>query len=228
MLSALTTFAVGCLFGLAFAAPPGPMNALIAEESVLRGWLAGFKTGVGAMSADVCFFLLALGGVVAVVTRHAALEHALFLVGGLLMLYFAFDAIRDALASSAFVPDERERGDAAGFRKAFVLSLTNPYQLSFWLTIGVGMLRPGTLAVTEHAPALEPIVGSLVVETGSATLLLGFFGGIGFWIVAYPAALVLADRRVDAFAPIVAGASALVLGGFGLSFCWLGVVGLVG
>ncbi|MFC6730652.1 LysE family translocator, partial [Natronoarchaeum mannanilyticum] len=39
--------AVGAVFGLVLAAPPGPMNAIIAEESVLRGWPAGFRAGLG-------------------------------------------------------------------------------------------------------------------------------------------------------------------------------------
>ena len=37
----LVTLGAGVVFGLALAAPPGPMNAVIAEESVLRGWFAG-------------------------------------------------------------------------------------------------------------------------------------------------------------------------------------------
>jgi len=56
------SFLAGMVFGLALAAPPGPMNAIIAEESVVRGWSAGFKAGLGAMLADVVFFLLALAG----------------------------------------------------------------------------------------------------------------------------------------------------------------------
>ena len=36
----VVTFAAGMVFGLALAAPPGPMNAIIAEESVVRGWTA--------------------------------------------------------------------------------------------------------------------------------------------------------------------------------------------
>ena len=95
----LSTFAAGVVFGLALAAPPGPMNAVIAEESVLRGWGSGFKAGLGAMTADIVFLALALAGAVAVVERAPTLRNAMVAVGGLLMLYFAYGAARGAKES---------------------------------------------------------------------------------------------------------------------------------
>jgi len=78
----LATVAVGAVFGLALAAPPGPMNAVIAEESVLRGRLAGFKAGLGAATADVIFFALAYVGVVAVVESFPLLRAVMVAAGG--------------------------------------------------------------------------------------------------------------------------------------------------
>jgi threonine/homoserine/homoserine lactone efflux protein len=45
MTGLIVTLGAGVIFGIALTAPPGPMNAIIAEESVARGWLAGFKAG---------------------------------------------------------------------------------------------------------------------------------------------------------------------------------------
>jgi len=209
-MSVVATLLAGALFGLALAAPPGPMNAIIAEESVARGWSAGFRAGLGAMVADACFFVGALLGVVAVVRRYPLVHAALVGVGGLLMLYFAYGAAVE-LRSGFGAADA-----AGGFRKAFALALTNPYQIVFWLTGGVALLAPGTLDVL--APLSGALAGRLVVETGSPALVVGLFGGIGVWIVGFPAALVAAERRVDATAPVVAAVSALVLGGFGAYF----------
>ena len=232
MADTFVTLAAGVVFGVALAAPPGPMNAIIAEESVLRGWLAGFKAGLGAMSADAVFFVLAALGVVAFVERFPQLRAAMVGVGGFLMLYFAYDAATDvqssflgAVTDSAGADadlDERVEADgraATGFRKAFVLALTNPYQILFWLTIGVGLLRLGRLDVLAQTPYVGgSLAGLLVVETGTPTLVVGFFGGIVVWITGFPAALVGADRRIDAFAPAVAALSAVVLAGFGIVF----------
>ena len=240
LLDSLVTALLGVVFGLALAAPPGPMNAIIAEESVVRGWRSGFTAGLGAASADAIFFVLASLGVVAFVEQFPTLRAVMVGVGGFLMLYFAYGAGQEALAGS-FLGEEvgvsedaepsadgdRSRDapetdggvDSTGFRKAFVLALTNPYQILFWLTIGVGLLEPGTLDVFAEMPYLgEYLAGLLVVQTGSPALVVGFFGGIGVWITGFPAALVTAKRRVESLAPVVAGLSALVLLGFGVTF----------
>jgi threonine/homoserine/homoserine lactone efflux protein len=228
MLNVAVSALAGVALGLSLAAPPGPMNAIIAEESVLRGWGSGFRAGLGALSADACFFVLALLGVVTVVRDVPVVQRALFAFGGLLMLYFAYGTAADA--NAAFGGDAAGEGDAAGdredtttdgagstetdeskgFRKAFVLALTNPYQILWWLTAGVGLLDPGTFALDA--------LGGLTVSTGSPVIVVGFFGGIALWITGFPAALVTVGRRVDAFAPVVAYLSAAVLALAGLSF----------
>ncbi|WP_338741867.1 LysE family translocator [Haloplanus salilacus] len=217
MSSPLPSLVAGVVFGLALAAPPGPMNAVIASESVENGWFAGFRTGLGAMSADAIFLVGSLLGVVAFVERFPTVRAVMIGVGGLLMLYFAYDAA--AGVTSGIVTDGRTARATTGFRKAFVLALTNPYQILFWLTIGVGLLEPGALDVLSYTPYVgNDLAGWFVVRTGSPALLVGFFGGIGLWITGFPAALRAAQRRVDAFAPVVAGVSAVVLGGFGVVF----------
>ncbi len=222
MFEPLVSLLAGAVFGLALAAPPGPMNAIIAEESVIRGWTAGARAGLGAATADFVFFLLAYAGLVAVVEQLALVRAVMVFVGGLLMLYFAYGAAADARATYAG-PDEPEQGK--GFRKAFVLALTNPYQILFWLTVGVGLLEPGTVDVL--APLSEAAAGLAVVRTGSAALLVGLFAGIGLWITGFPAALVAARDRVEALAPVVAYGSAAVLAGFGCYFCYDAVATLV-
>ncbi|MBP1986926.1 LysE family translocator [Halolamina salifodinae] len=252
MFDVVPTLLAGAVFGLALAAPPGPMNAVIAEESVLRGWTAGLKAGLGAGLADFVFFLLALGGAVRIVDQSTLLKGVLFGVGGLLMLYFAYGAAKGVQAT--FAPDSVDAevktaggsddapespasvdvggrspsgsqpladdlGESTGFRRAFALALTNPYQILFWLTVGVGLLDPGQLDVLAVLPVVgADLAGLLVVETGSAALIVGLFGGIGLWLACFPAALVQAGRRTESFAPAVAAASTLVLGGFGVTY----------
>ena len=184
----------GVALGLSLAAPPGPMNAIIAEESVLRGWRSGFRAGLGAMSADACFFALALLGLVAVVRDAPTVRGVLFAVGGVLMLYFAYGAASDATAAAAAFGDAvaadgagtaadgagkaatdgsgtaTEAEDGKGFRKAFVLAFTNPYQILWWLTAGVGLLDPGTFSIDA--------LGGFAISTGSPVIVVGFFGGI--------------------------------------------------
>jgi threonine/homoserine/homoserine lactone efflux protein len=215
MANVLASLAFGAVFGLALAAPPGPMNAVIAQESVLRGWAAGVRAGLGAMTADLCFLVLSLLGVVAFVGSMPRVRAAMVGVGGLLMLRFAYGAVRDAVGGI----DWDAPAEGRGFRKAFALALTNPYQILFWLTAGVGMLEPGRVDVLGYAPYVgDALSGTLVVETGTPALVVGFFAGIALWIVGFPASLVAAGRRLDRLARQVASLSAAVLAGFGLWF----------
>jgi threonine/homoserine/homoserine lactone efflux protein len=212
--STVVSLVAGVAFGLALAAPPGPMNAVIAEESVLRGWGAGFRAGLGAAIADFCFFVLAVVGVVTFVRRSELVTGLMVGVGGVLMLYFAYGAVADA--RETFTRTAVPEGESRGFRKAFVLALTNPYQVVFWLTVGVGLLEPGRLDAL--APLADSLAGLLVVETGSPALLVGLFGGIGIWITGFPAALTAAERRVNRLGPAVAVVSGVVLAGFGVYY----------
>jgi Putative threonine efflux protein len=216
----VATVGVGALFGLALAAPPGPMNAVIAEEAVLRGWTAGTRAGLGAATADAFFFALAYLGVASVVESLPWLRAVMVAAGGCLMCYFAVGAARGARAS--FRPtagDDPMLTEGKGFQKALVLALTNPFQVLFWLTVGVGMLRPGELDVLAPLPVVgDGLAGTLVVSTGSPALLGGFFLGILGWVTAFPAGLAAAEDRVEAVAPVVAAGSALVLAGFGVFF----------
>jgi len=218
----LPSLIAGVVFGLALAAPPGPMNAVIAEESVNNGWFAGARTGLGAMTADAVFLVCSLLGVVTFVERFPTVRAVMVGVGGVLMLYFAYGAALDASGDAETVPlggSTLPTRATTGFRKAFVLALTNPYQILFWLTIGVGLLEPGRLDVLAYTPYVgADLAGLLVVQTGSPALIVGFFLGIVVWITGFPAALRAAQRRVATFAPLVAGASALVLAGFGVLF----------
>ncbi|ELZ59800.1 MULTISPECIES: LysE family translocator [Halorubrum] len=221
-MSTLVTLGAGVVFGLALAAPPGPMNAVIAEESVLRGRVAGVRAGLGAATADAIFFVLAYVGVVAVVESFPLVQGLMVAVGGVLMLYFAVGAAQGARES--FRPTEGEEpivAEGKGFRKALVLALTNPYQVLFWLTIGVGLLRPGELDVLSRLPVVgADLAGTLVVATGSPALIVGFFLGVLLWVTGFPTGLVAAERRIEAFAPVVAVGSAVVLAGFGVYFLY--------
>ncbi|AWB27275.1 LysE family translocator [Halococcoides cellulosivorans] len=216
--TALWTTVAGAVFGLALAVPPGPMNAVIAEESVRNGMRSGVIAGLGAMAADAIFLGLALVGVVAVVRDVTLLRGAMLAIGGVLMCYFAIDAVRTAgwTTVEGIAPAETDDSDVRGFRRAFVLAMTNPFQIVFWLTVGVGLLDPGDVDVLGVAH--ESLAGQIVVRTGDPLLIVGLFAGIAVWIVAFPAALVALGRRIERFATLIAAGSALVLAGFGVAF----------
>lgn len=234
MVTAGITLIAGIIFGIALAAPPGPMNAIIAEESVLRGWSAGFYAGLGAMFADVIFFLLAVIGVVSFVRDFPLLRSVMSGIGGVLMIYFAMGAVSELRYDFRMDPEQSpaaaddidthancgaSQNSHTGFLKAFILALSNPYQILFWLTIGVGLLQSGQFDILAQTPYVgNQLAGILIVETGSPALLVGLFGGITVWITGFPAALARARRQSTLLGPTITVLSAIVLVGFGILF----------
>src|SRR5437879_11216651 len=60
VLEVVATVLAGMGIGLSLAAPPGPVNAVIASHAVTRSWRAGFLVGVGATTADTIFLAIAI------------------------------------------------------------------------------------------------------------------------------------------------------------------------
>ena len=205
---------IGIALGLSLAAPPGPMNAIIAAETVERGWAAGVLAGLGAMASDICFFLLAAIGAVTIVAAVPSIRAGMLVVGGLLMLWFALDAMR---------PTETEQrvasiGRTRGFRRAFVLGLTNPYQILWWVAVGIAFLDPNPVMVGGSLPGIRPIA-----VTGGPDLVGGLFLGIGVWIVSFPTILRHSEDRIRGLGRTVGILSGVVLMGFGVVFLWSGL-----
>lgn len=154
-------FLLGLGLGLSLAAPPGPMNALIAREASHRGAWSGIRIGMGAPAADVVWLVVLLFGLGRVLGGPAILRTAAGL-GALLMMHFAYDT---------WTADARRAGKRPPtFAAGFAAALTNPYQAAWWLSGGYVFLE------SQGA-------------TGVAGLLVGIFGWVLVfsWLVAHGA-----------------------------------------
>jgi threonine/homoserine/homoserine lactone efflux protein len=129
----------GLALGFSLTIPPGPMNALIASQSV-RSATTGFVTGLGAMTAD-----LVLGGVVFGLRSTVDLDEylrAIYLLGAVAMAYFAYRIWTRRDVSSA--PEE---GRVRTYSQAVALGLSNPVQIVWWLTAGLAFAYLGGLVL---------------------------------------------------------------------------------
>lgn len=143
----------GIFMGLSIAAPPGPVNAMIANES-LKSKLHGTSVGAGAMTADGIFFFLT------VAFGHFLPQGLLkyfYVVGGILMIYLAYLTIKSGSSN---------RSRRGNYFVGLTMGLTNPFQISWWLTVGLFM-----------------------ITRISIFSVLGFFIGISMWIISFPYAV---------------------------------------
>jgi threonine/homoserine/homoserine lactone efflux protein len=122
----------GLLLGLSLAAPPGPMNALIAKEASQRGFGSGVRIGMGAPVADVIYLAALAWGLSGILENPAWIRIAAG-AGTFLMLYLSYSTWTGAEPN----PAKRPKSFWAGLMAA----LTNPYQIAWWLSGGFVFLQ---------------------------------------------------------------------------------------
>jgi len=201
-LDPVTSAGLGVVLALSLAAPPGPVNALIAAKAVTRSWRSGFLVGAGAMTADAFFLTLS-------VLAHSLVEGVrsafpfIALLGAAVMAYFAWGAAR----AWGHVPTDlatSEEARRASYVVGLGVNLTSPYPILWWLTAGVALIGQ-----------LGPLV------------LVGFFAGLVLWIVSFPYALRAAQRRFARTYHVALAFSILCLAAFAAWLAWSGIVALL-
>ncbi len=131
--AAVKLFGVGLLYGFSLAIPPGPMNALIASRSLIS-FRSGFLVGAGAMTADFILMILTLA--LYSVLRDLPL-YPLYIAGSAMMIYIVYWIVKfDPEQSSR----EREVRESGNFLLGLGLGLTNPFQIGWWLLVGLSFI----------------------------------------------------------------------------------------
>lgn len=180
------TLLVGIALGFSLAAPPGPMNALIAREASSRGSQSGIRVGLGGPTADMIFlaiFVIGLGGLM----TNGGWIRLGALIGSILMGWFALTTLVFSKNADGRLPTE------ATFLTGLLAALTNPYQIAWWISGGFVLL---------HSQGLWGITGFIV----------GVFG----WVLLFPWLVAHGAQRWKWFQSVIKWSSALLLGVFSL------------
>jgi chemosensory pili system protein ChpE len=153
--------------GLAYCVTPGVINTEAIRRAVTHGFRAALLFQVGALVGDAVWAAVALSGVV-VLRPWAGLHVILGVCGAVLLVWMAWNAVRDSLrgqASLALQPRCQ-----ADLRRGALLSLANPFAIVFWLSVGDGVLPAG--ALTAPLPTAAMMIGAFILATVIWSLLL--------------------------------------------------------
>lgn len=184
MTEALVKAALGAGLGLSLAGPPGPVNALIARESVRGGAWAGVKAGYPAPLLDSAALLLVLVGLPRVVdvARWAPLLSA---IGAILLLWLATDIARVRPAPKPV---------AAG--AVWAVTLSNPFFYAWWPSVGASFVA---------ATGPWGVAGFLVAIFGWVAAFSALMAhGAARWPWFAPAVALLSADGLVAFALLLA------------------------
>ncbi|MDD6162875.1 MAG: LysE family transporter [Campylobacteraceae bacterium] len=130
----MDSFITGILLGLGVAIPIGPLNILIMNYS-LSSFGRGFALGMGAMSADILYFVLLSLGVL-VVFDNTWIFKSIAIFGAIFLLYMAWACYKNASKMLAKISCT-ERGESllACYLKGLGLNSINPFIVGFWLSL---------------------------------------------------------------------------------------------
>ena len=158
-MESLVTF--GVLMGLAFAVPPGIVTAETFRRGVSRGFPAALSVQLGSLIGDATYCLLALAGV-AVLVQNPITQRILGIVSVVFLIYLAVTGIMTELRAApvAVTPTDVSPNRRNSFLTGMFLSLTNPWAIGFWLSLG------GTLAA----------YGAMESGNTMALFFISFFG----------------------------------------------------
>jgi threonine/homoserine/homoserine lactone efflux protein len=191
-------------FGFSLAIAIGPIALLIVQNGIDHGLQVAVRSALGAASADWIYALLAFSvgnEIIRALAPHAPIIRR---GSGVLLIaigaWLAWKAVRSRPADSA--PSERARPTVAGFWITLGLTLSNPLTLAIFLGFAGQLSLVGdNYSVTFYS--LCVFLGSLVVQLALA--LLG--ASIGKW---------LANMRVIAMLNFASGIAIVAFGVRGL------------
>jgi len=124
----------GLALGAGAAIPLGPINILIMTNA-LRSYKSAVALGLGAMSADIIYFLLTmLSGLK--LLKYKTFATILTIFGSLFLLYIAYQIFKSRNNDLEVSKENPSRADILkSYTKGLSLTLLNPYTIGFWLSV---------------------------------------------------------------------------------------------
>jgi len=188
--------------GISLAAPIGPVNAAQLTKGIYGGFWHAWLVGLGAMLADAILMLIVYLGVFQFL-ETPFMQTLLWSFGCFVLIYTGVDSI---LSARKKVEMKFIKGNSLrkSFLYGFILSITNPLSLLFWLGI-----FGSVLAKTVSTYDLNHIIFY------SAAIFIGLF----VWDITM-ATIASTFRRIltSKLLVVISVLSGLSLIGFGLYF----------
>lgn len=161
----------GAAFGVAIAAPVGPIAVLLIRRTLAEGRAVGFASGLGAATADLTYGLLVALGLTAVTDLLVSAERGLKVVGGVVLLVLGIRTLRSSAPRPPDAAVPTRRGLAAAYASTFGLTLTNPATIFSFLAVfaSVGVVATAGSVSDAVSLAVGVAVGSAAWQIALCT-----------------------------------------------------------
>ncbi len=201
----MSLFFSSFILAIAFCAPPGVITAETVRRGAARGFVPALFVQFGSLVGDTTWAIIALTGLAVLVQNNVA-KIILSLIGILLMLKLAWDAIQDARNGKVLATSSATDSSRGDFANGAFLSLGNPINIVFWTGLG-------TTVFSSISGRPQP--------ADFAIFFAGFLSGAILWCFAMAALVAWGRKFVTAnffrWVNLVCG---LALGYFALQLGW--------
>jgi len=159
----ITSLISGLLLGFGAAVPLGPINILIMSNA-LKSYKGAVAIGLGAMSADIIYFILTFYASLKV-SQNPIIFKTIAIFGSLFLLYIAWQIFKNRNATIEKNEQEVNKKELLkNYTKGLSLTLLNPYTIGFWLSIST------TISAKNLNPTFT-IIGIILAITIWITLM---------------------------------------------------------
>lgn len=192
----LESYLQGFLLGLGAAVPLGPINVIIMNQA-LKNYKYGVAVGFGALSADIIYLTIILGGAISFID-NTFFQNSLGVLGSFFLVYIAIVIFKNRYNElSSDVKKVETKSIFKIYSHGFILTLLNPYTIAFWSSIA---------GYTLHK------------ELDTVFTIFGMISAIGLWVVFMPYFVSRAKHKITQKRSFYINIfSAIILGGFGVS-----------
>lgn len=199
--------------GLTLAAPIGPVNSVRLDKGIKNGFWHAWIVGFGSMLADALFMLLIYIGLVNFL-NIPVVQIFLWLFGAIILTYSGVESIMSAKNVSLSYYSRRKDSLLRSFLVGFLMSITSPLSILFWLGIYGSILAK---TVTAYGTSHLLLYSSMI------------FVGLMLWDL-FVASLTTGLRRYlnEGMLMVISVISGASLVGFGIYFGIKGIQALLG
>jgi len=158
---------------------PGPNSLLVLTTAVQHGVREGYRAACAIFLGDAILMLLAVVGVASLLKAEPMLFMVIKILGALYLCYVGFGLLRHAwqlwrIPESRLRPTTQAKLELHSFRRALLLSLSNPKAILFFISFFIQFVDPAY----AH-PGLSFLILGIVLELISALYLsILIFAGV--------------------------------------------------
>ena len=166
------TYLVGAIF---IVLVPGPNTIFVLKNSVGRGMKGGYLAASGVFIGDAVLMFLAYAGVATLIKTTPVLFNIVRYLGAFYLLYLGAKILYATLKAKGGDAAEEAVPFGAIFKRALVLSLTNPKAILFYVSFFVQFIDVNAPHACLSFFVLAPLLGVVRCCDWSSRSIAGAF-----------------------------------------------------